>query len=576
MMDLFAYWPECKVLICRKCKFAVPPGALKSHLHRVHQEDHVDLNVRVGPAAVANKLLTQPNMPLIDPRKEKLAIPEHKIDASPFLDLHPGYQCSLCPKVLRSKKSIARHLRTEHGIVRRGPGRPDPTSLISYQDWTTVTCQRLFGSRDQSFYFAVYSPAETKARKMLEDKVDVEEDSVPNDKKSNSREAARAELFGRLAIHSGQSRANNSIVAEEVDKTEASPWLDLTRWTTYLAGHSLSDVARLGAMPVAGAEPLLGVFGESIDRLVELAHRSVCQDRINAFDQMRNNSLLQRPRAADRPLMVNLQKSTYKRYSSIWKRLLCFVHRTVQSTQTLQLQHRLTPAQILHYDRLMVISEGLLRKTSELDNTGPATIAELSTLDRHCLRFCASLLDHELKASLFESSILGFLAMLGIDEPKGILKDAYQYTPMLSGFIKISQLLVIQYAIDGAEAGVVSDPADLLDELRDRFMIHGTRSTFNWASRLRMYGKKVRDSTTCLGYIEWTDDGQYVTYKDIDIFGMEQFKDFVRAQVQEAQVQLEELILLHPNEKREDMGIAFRMHRLVDNAAENVHGWNFL
>jgi hypothetical protein len=34
--------------------------------------------------------------------------------------------------------------------------------------------------------------------------------------------------------------------------------------------------------------------------------------------------------------------------------------------------------------------------------------------------------------------------------------------------------------------------------------------------------------------------------------------------------------LIHPDEKREDMGIAFRMHRLVDNAAENTHGWNFL
>jgi hypothetical protein len=57
---------------------------------------------------------------------------------------------------------------------------------------------------------------------------------------------------------------------------------------------------------------------------------------------------------------------------------------------------------------------------------------------------------------------------------------------------------------------------------------------------------------------------------------MEQFKHFVRAQVQETQAQLDELLLIHPDEKREDMGIAFRMYRLVDNAAENAHGWNFL
>lgn len=56
---------------------------------------------------------------------------------------------------------------------------------------------------------------------MLKGKADIEDDSISTDKKSNSREAVRAELFGRLAIHRGQSRASNSIAAEEVDKTEA-------------------------------------------------------------------------------------------------------------------------------------------------------------------------------------------------------------------------------------------------------------------------------------------------------------------------------------------------------------------
>lgn len=174
-------------------------------------------------------------------------------------------------------------------------------------------------------------------------------------------------------------------MAREVDKTEASLWLDLTRWVIYLAGHSLSDVARLGSLPAMGAEPLLEVLCQSIYRLVELAHRSVCEEKINPFDQRRIHSFLQRPRAADRPLMVNLQKSTYKRYSSIWKRPLCIVHRTVQPDQDLQFQHRLTPAQIMHYDRLMVSAEALMRKTSGLDGIRPATNTETSALDGYCL-----------------------------------------------------------------------------------------------------------------------------------------------------------------------------------------------
>ena len=38
-----------------------------------------------------------------------------------------------------------------------------------------------------------------------------------------------------------------------------------------------------------------------------------------------------------------------------------------------------------------------------------------SVLDRHCLDFCISLLDHDLRGNLFESVVVGCLYALGID-----------------------------------------------------------------------------------------------------------------------------------------------------------------
>lgn len=63
-------------------------------------------------------------------------------------------------------------------------------------------------------------------------------------------------------------------------------------------------------------------------------------------------------------------------------------------------------------------------------------------------------------------------------------------------------MLVVQRSVLAADEGEVEHPADLLDEMRERFMIYGSRSPFNWALRLRVYGKKVRNSTTSLGYIQ--------------------------------------------------------------------------
>ena len=199
-----------------------------------------------------------------------------------------------------------------------------------------------------------------------------------------------------------------------------------------------------------------------------------------------------------------------------------------------------------------------------------------AAVDDHCLTFCISLLNHTLTGDIYESVIVGFFAVASVDEDKRILREAHNYGLVLSGFVKMAQMLVIQRAVVGAERGEAAYPADLLDEMRDRFLLYGTRSPFSWACRLRSYAKKVRDTTTSLGYISWSDDGGTVSYKQVSGLTMLRLRDFVRIEVHKAQTQLEELLLLHPDESREDLGVDFRMHRVTDNASESRQQWNFL
>jgi hypothetical protein len=83
----------------------------------------------------------------------------------------------------------------------------------------------------------------------------------------------------------------------------------------------------------------------------------------------------------------------------------------------------------------------------------PSSIAE--QLDRICLDFCLSLLEQPVRGNIFESPLVGFLAVLGIDENNNTLYEVPNYTPKLSAFIKIAQLLVLQKAVLLAEDGVV-------------------------------------------------------------------------------------------------------------------------
>jgi hypothetical protein len=101
-------------------------------------------------------------------------------------------------------------------------------------------------------------------------------------------------------------------------------------------------------------------------------------------------------------------------------------------------------------------------------------------LNRACLQLCIALLNHTLKGDHFKSVVLSFLAVLGIDEsPRGVFCSPLSYSPNLSKFIKIAQMLVVQQSVVAAEEGEVEHPLDMLDEMRERFMVRGSRTAFD-------------------------------------------------------------------------------------------------
>jgi hypothetical protein len=111
------------------------------------------------------------------------------------------------------------------------------------------------------------------------------------------------------------------------------------------------------------------------------------------------------------------------------------------------LRHQLTSRQIVNLHKVVAKGEELAQLSSCGGTVGAEATSAIEqscdALDMYCLELCVSLLDHDLKGDLFESAVVGSLAAIAIDPVKGILKEAYHFTPTLSGFIKIAQMLVI-------------------------------------------------------------------------------------------------------------------------------------
>jgi len=84
--------------------------------------------------------------------------------------------------------------------------------------------------------------------------------------------------------------------------TEVSPWFELVRWNQYLQDYQPAALVALSACPNPETEPQLEIICQSLERVVEAAHRNIRDDKINFFDQLRVNSFLSSGKLYNRPL----------------------------------------------------------------------------------------------------------------------------------------------------------------------------------------------------------------------------------------------------------------------------------
>jgi hypothetical protein len=76
--------------------------------------------------------------------------------------------------------------------------------------------------------------------------------------------------------------------------------------------------------------------------------------------------------------------------------------------------------------------------------------------------------------------VLSFLTVLGIDKSySGVFRGLISYSPNLSKFIKIAQMLIVQRLVFAAEEGEVDYLLDMLDKIRKRFIVRGSRIAFD-------------------------------------------------------------------------------------------------
>jgi hypothetical protein len=167
-MDLFTYYPQYRVLVCKPCGYAVPPAHLESHINKNHPHDAcraagvdpVHSRARKSAALLAGCL--QEVYDPLDPSAAKIATPPATDPPIPTLKHYRGYQCSRCEHTLAKTKKAQACLQqhfNSHRLLPRKRGRPGRVADIPEEDkgpmYHEVFCQRFFVTGAQSSFFTV-------------------------------------------------------------------------------------------------------------------------------------------------------------------------------------------------------------------------------------------------------------------------------------------------------------------------------------------------------------------------------------------------------------------------------------
>ncbi|KAL4744200.1 hypothetical protein BDW72DRAFT_213959 [Aspergillus terricola var. indicus] len=233
-MDLFIYNPTYQVWICTApcCRYAVSPSRLLTHLRKRHRSHPSAATVTLCKAALA-KMLQQPWVdPCHGPCRQP-APPDPPVPGLPDGTRGPGRRRVMQEQAL-AKVRLANRV---------------------------VSCQRFYVTCAGSHYFEVTPVPDAPApRRRLGQPAPTDEELI----RARVDQALRA---GEIAAMT----ADGHVPVLDAHPTEASPWLELTRWPEYLRGQDLTAVALLGCPPDPETEPLLVELSASVQRLIDQA-----------------------------------------------------------------------------------------------------------------------------------------------------------------------------------------------------------------------------------------------------------------------------------------------------------------
>jgi hypothetical protein len=319
-MDQFIHLPEFRVIICKKCQYAVLPSQIDSHFtpKRPHGYKKEERRRIIGRVAEIDNLI-QDEEAL---KQCEFTFPLDTVEpitalAAPQVN---GFRCTFevpekgtCPYVCNCIRQMQEHSWEVHGwkSTNKG-GRPkkNTVTVIHPVPWrSSVQCQRFFKQGAKSGFFEV-------GRSIERDRAHVKPPESQWEKLEKEIDQ------GRLRVKEAQRRKIEAMN----ESMEPNPWLRHTGWVQHLGHLDPVELQALVRAVIEEEEPELHIVHEAFHSMIRSAQSIAVKDVVGK-PALVEASRKERGKKAKKPFNSRMSQNTFQAYTGYWKQLLSYIIR---------------------------------------------------------------------------------------------------------------------------------------------------------------------------------------------------------------------------------------------------------
>ena len=512
--DNFYYDPDYKVLICKKCKHAI--RGLETHLEDAHglkKKDRQPLLKHFSSLFLAKPedVHTPPsNGPLFDALGDPIS----------------AFQCMDCNHISTNRKSMQGHCNKTH---QWHYSKDDPIH------WTEVHVQTFFLGFHQRYFVVRKESTPTQSQIVL-----TEEDQ--DDK---------AQLLQEFEESRERDAERQAVVEKEMEKSDNTGWWNLVRWRDHFAECNIKRIAHASRIPDRRDE-LLKHAASIVDLMIKgaVAGLSSLHDDTPFWLRTANatNTVQNRP-------MVRLQnEESLDRYVGYWRRFMLYCLRVseamdieeddvsssdednrsgrsnsrVDSEPDLQFEdcRKLVKFNAEQRQRLGEMWASLQAKEDEKTQVGKMITLSISFILQSLKGF-----------DQFDSPMVHFAAVLGIDEEGVRLRKGEECSFIMAGFLYCIRVLFVEHTLPAATRTEQTQvDIDRFLELRQKYLVVGGYCPTGFIIKWLGYGKTISMQSGNSPSVTWSR----VCDRDILYFHgkplpMSQFRSAIHDMIRDAE-----------------------------------------